>query len=210
VKYKYAVFDWDGTLADTFPVILSAYEYVFEQMKLNKISSDDLKMILSTVQNKDVLAQIFGERKNEASAYFYEYINAFHAKNLRPQPGAKELLDFCQRAGISSYLITNKKTKFINQELDLLGFGKYFKKVVAAGEYDEDKPHPVACRALFDNELPEAKEIVVIGDGEADVKTAEALNGADCIIYDPLHKYKGALPTYKIDFLNQAEKILEK
>ncbi len=209
MRYKYAVFDWDGTLADTFPVIFSAYDFAFEKLKLKKISPDELKRILSAVQNKDVLGYVFGEYKNEAAEYFYEYVNENHGKNLKPQPGAKELLDFCQRAGVESYLITNKKTKFINQELSLLGFDKYFKKVVAAGEYGEDKPHPLACQALFDYKLPKAEEIVVIGDGEADVKTAQALNGADCIIFDPLHKYKGVSPTYKIDFLNQAEKILE-
>jgi len=210
VRYKYAVFDWDGTLADTFPVILSAYDYTFEKLKLKKISSDELRRILSAVQNKDVLEYVFGEQKEEAAEYFYGYINANHDKNLKPQPGAKELLDFCKRIGVESYLITNKRTKFINQELSLLGFDKYFKKVVAAGEYEEDKPHPLACQALFDYKLPQAKEIVVIGDGEADVRTAQALNGADCIIFDPLHRYKGVAPTYKIDFLNQAEKILEK
>ncbi len=210
MRYKYAVFDWDGTLADTFPVILSAYDYAFEKLKFDKISADELKRILSTVQNKDALSYIFGDEKSKAAEYFYEYIAENHGKNLKPQPGAKELLDFCQRIGIKIYLITNKKTKFINQELSLLGFDKYFKKVVAAGEYGEDKPHPLACQALFDYKLPKAEEIVVIGDGEADVKTAQALNGADCIIFDPLHKYKGASPTYKIDFLNQAEKILGK
>ena len=210
MRYKYAVFDWDGTLADTLPVILSAYDYAFEKLKLNRVSSDELKRILGAVQNKDVLEYVFGQYKDEAAKYFYEYINENHSKDLKPQPGAKELLDFCQKTGVESYLITNKKTKFINQELSLLGFGKYFKKVVAAGEYGEDKPHPLACQALFDYKLPQAKEIVVIGDGEADVMTAEALNGADCIIFDPLHKYKGVSPTYKIDFLNQAEKILEK
>ena len=102
MRYKYAVFDWDGTLADTFPVILSAYDYVFEKMKLNKISSDDLKRILSSVQNKDVLGQIFGQQKNEAAKYFYEYISENHGKNLQPQPGAKELLDFCKRSGIEN------------------------------------------------------------------------------------------------------------
>ena len=209
MKYKYAVFDWDGTLADTFPVILAAYAHTFEKMNLPKIDGDNLKKILSSVQNKDVLEHIFGQKKDEASGYFYEYINAFHAKNIKPQPGARELLDFCQRIGIKSYLITNKRTKFINQELGLLGFDKYFSKVVAAGEYAEDKPHPIACRALFGNVMPDAKDIVVIGDGEADVITAKSLNGADCIIYDPLHKYNGAVPTYKIDVLNQAEKILE-
>lgn len=65
--------------------------------------------------------------------------------------GAEKLLGFCCEKGLECYLITNKKTRFIKEELEKLGFGKYFKKVVAAGEYAEDKPHPLACHAVFDN-----------------------------------------------------------
>lgn len=82
-----------------------------------------------------------------------------------------------------------QKTRFIKEELEKLGFSKYFKKVVAAGEYAEDKPHPLACYAVFDNRLPPAGEIVVIGDGEADVKTAATFEHdgerAECIITIP-------------------------
>lgn len=208
--YKYAVFDWDGTLADTYPVISAAYDYTFAKMNLPAVPYDEIKRITSTLQNKDTLGYIFGERSNEAAEYFYQYIRNFHTERLISQPQAKELLDFCRASGIECYLITNKKTEFIQEELAKLDFGGYFKKVVAAGEYAEDKPHPVACRALFDNNIPPAEEIVVIGDGEADVKTAAALDGAACIIYDPQQKYAGIEPAYKVRHLNDVRKILER
>jgi len=209
VKYKHVVFDWDGTLADTYAIISAAYDYAFEKMKLPKISHDELRRVASTIQNREMLGYIFKNRKDEAAKYFYEYIEKYHVKNLAPQPGAKELLDFCKKAGVATYLLTNKKTKFINEELSALGFAGYFKKVVAAGECAHDKPHPVACCAVFDGNVPQAKDILVIGDGEADALTAKALNGADCLIYDPKQKYKGMVPTYKIDRLIDAEAILE-
>ena len=209
MKYKHIVFDWDGTLADTYAIITAAYDYAFEQMNLPKISHEELKVIAGTIQNREMLGYIFKNRKDEAARYFYEYIEKYHTKNLSAQPGAKELLDFCKKAGLYSYLITNKKTKFIKEELVALGFEGYFKKVVAAGEYAQDKPHPIACLAVFDGNVPAAKDILVIGDGEADALTAKALNGADCLIYDPKQKYKGTPPTYKINRLTEAEAILE-
>ncbi|MDO4184246.1 MAG: HAD family hydrolase [Rhodospirillales bacterium] len=209
MKYKYVVFDWDGTLADTYAIISAAYDYAFEKMGLPKMLHDELKRIASTIQNREMLGYIFKGRKDEAAKYFYEYIEKYHTKNLVAQPGARELLDFCKKSGVESYLLTNKKTKFINEELLALGFAGYFKKVVAAGEYEHDKPHPVACYAVFDGKVPQPNEILVIGDGEADALTAKALNGADCLIYDPKQKYKGMVPTYKINRLIDAEAILE-
>ena len=78
MKYKYAVFDWDGTLADTYPVISAAYDYTFDKMGLLRIPYDEIKRITSTLQNKDTLGYVFKERRDEAAGYFYEYIEKFH------------------------------------------------------------------------------------------------------------------------------------
>ena len=55
---------------------------------------------------------------------------------------------------------------------------------------------------------------MVIGDGEADVKTAAAFEHdgerAECIIYDPKRKYRGPEPDHKIESLIEAAAILEK
>ena len=214
MKRKYVVFDWDGTLADTYPVIAAAYDYTFDKMGLARIPYDEIKRITSTLQNKDILGYVFNERREEAGRYFYEYIEKYHTEKLAPMPGAAALLNFCRDNGLACFLLTNKKTKFIREELEKLGFAKYFKKVVAAGECPQDKPHPVACRAVFENSLPPADEIVVIGDGEADVLTADAFaddkQKARCIIYDPKHKYKGKAQTDKVEKLSDVPALLER
>lgn len=209
---KYAVFDWDGTLANTYPVISAAYDYTFDRLGLPRIPYDEVKRITSTLQNKDTLGHIFGARKEEAGAAFYDYITRCHLEKLEAMPGARELLEFCRRAGLRCFLITNKKTRFIAEELKKLGFAEFFEKVVAAGEYAEDKPHPLACHAVFGGNLPPAAEIAVIGDGEADVKTARCYDNdggrATCIIYDSKKKYRGAEPDYKITSLSEAIDII--
>ena len=210
MTYKYAVFDWDGTLADTYPAIAAAFDYTFEKMSQPEISYDEIRKITGTLQNKDTMGYLFGEKKQEAAKFFYEYIEKHHTQNLVPQPEAGDLLEFCKNRNINCYLFTNKTTKFIYAELKFLGFTEYFKKIVAAGEYAEDKPHPIACSAVFDGNIPPVNEIVVIGDGDADVKTAKALGGADCIIYDRNNTYKGEKPKYKVCRLFDAIKILEK
>ncbi len=213
MKRKYVVFDWDGTLADTYPVIWAAYDYAFQKLSLPPLSHDEIKRIISARPNKGILEYIFGNRAKEAAGHYYEYIEKYHTEKLAPMKGAADLLDFCRDNGLACFLLTNKKTKFIRKELEKLGFAKYFKKVVAAGECPQDKPHPAACLAVFENGLPPADEIAVIGDGEADVKVAGAYrqNGrqAASIIYDPAQKYCGEKADYVIKNLPEAIKILE-
>lgn len=200
---KYALFDWDGTLADTYGVLIKAYESTFEKLGLKKISADEIKQISATAQNRDVLSHLYGHQALKAKEIFYAYIDAYHLKGLKPIDGARELLDFCVQNGIEPRLITNKSEKYIFEELAFLGFEKYFTKVVYAGKYAKDKPHPIACRALFDNKMPNGDEIIVIGDGCSDVRLAEFFNAKSIILGT---KAKG---DYCIQALSQAIDIIK-
>ena len=172
---KYMVFDWDGTLADTYPIINAAYAYTFEKMRLPVMSVEEIKEVTSSKQNKDIFAYIFGARSQEAKEAYYEYIEKNHCA-LKAMPYAKELLDFCLLNNIHPLLMTNKKTKYIHEEIKVLGFETYFSKLVAAGEYLQDKPHQIACEALFGGHIPPQDEIMVIGDGKADIEVAKNYN----------------------------------
>lgn len=202
MKIQHVVFDWDGTLADTYPVISAAYDYTFDKLGLPRIPYDEVKRLTSTLQNKDTLGHIFGTRKPEASAAYYEFIAAHHATNLETMPGAREVIDFCRNNNIKTYLITNKKTLYVAEEIEKVGFSGLFDKVIAAGEFAEDKPHPIATHAVFDGKLPEADTILVVGDGEADYKVARTYDHdnqkAKCVIYDPKHKYNDSKPDYLV------------
>lgn len=212
MKIKHIVFDWDGTLADTYPVISAAYEHVFKTLNLPPLSYDEIKRLTSTLQNKDTLGYIFGNRKEEAKTAYYDYIEKHHVSELRAIPCAEELLKFCQDNNFQTYLITNKRRPYFLEEADKLGFTKFFNKIAAAGDFSEDKPHPVATHALFDNHLPSADSILVIGDGKADFQVARTLdhNGKKslCAIYAPAKKYSGDRPDYLVQNLNEIIHIL--
>lgn len=209
---KYIIFDWDGTLADTYPVISGAYEHIFATLNVSPIPYDEVKRITSTLQNKDTLAFLFGDRKKEAAKAYYDYIEKYHVSKLEAMAGAKDLLLYCKKNNIKSYLLTNKKTQYVAEEIEKLGFSKLFDKVVAAGEYAEDKPHSVATHAIFNNDLPPSNQILVLGDGEADYQTARTYDAdgkkTTCVIYDPKGKYDGSTPDYKINDLTQLVTII--
>ena len=200
---KYALFDWDGTLADTYGVLIKAYELTFEKLGLKKIQTDEIKQITAAVQNRDILSYLYGNQAPKAKEIFYNYIDTYHLDGLKPIDDAQKLLDFCVQNGIEARLITNKSEKYIYEELAFLGFQKYFTKVVFAGKYAKDKPHPIACRALFDKKMPNGDEIIVIGDGGSDVRVAEFFNAKSIILGT---KAKG---DYCIQSLSQAIDIIK-
>jgi len=201
---KYVVFDWDGTIAHTYPNIIRAYQYVFRNLGLEEPSAEQITEAIGRLQNKDIFSHFFDSALiDRAKKLYYEYIEKYHLENLKAVSGAKELLDFCVGRGIQPLLMTNKRTKYIYEELKTLGFEKYFSKVVAAGELSQDKPHRIACEALFEGKMPSKNELIVIGDGKADVEVAKCY-GAQSIIYQ--NRVQG---DYNITHLTDAIEIIK-
>lgn len=211
---RYVVFDWDGTLADTYPVISAAYKHTFEVLGMPAIDYSEIKKITSSLANKDMLGFVFGDKKEQAKQAYYSYIEANHKKGLRAVPHAKELLDFCRSKGMKLYLLSNKKRVYLYEELKFLGFADYFAKIIAAGDYPEDKPNPKTVRALFEDVIPDAEDILVVGDGLADWKTSQALNhsgkNSRCVIYDPQKSFSQASPDYIVSDVADIITILRK
>ena len=179
---KYAVFDWDGTIADTYPILYTAYCITAQQVGVSKPSYEYIKNITGTVQNKDVMKTLFQNKADEASTFFYNYIEKNHVQNLKLIRGAEEVLKFCRQNHIEPFLLTNKKQKYLNEELEHFHLQHYFKNIVSAGIYQEDKPHPVACKALFGGNVPPCGEIIVVGDGGSDIKAAEVYGAKSVIL----------------------------
>ncbi len=213
MKFDYVVFDWDGTLADTCLLISSAYEHTSKTLGTKIYSYDEIKNLTSTIQNKDILKYVYGEKENEAKKVFYNYVRKNHVDKLKPVCGAKNLLEFCCENNLKVFLITNKKRELLIKEMEKLGFEKFFANVVAAGDFSQDKPHPMATKALFGTSLPKAESILVVGDGEADWKTARTFDDEQskscCVIYDPKNTYKGSEPDYVVDDLCKVIDILK-
>lgn len=213
MKFKHVVFDWDGTLADTYPVIAAGYDYAFDKLAMPRISLAEIRRVTSGLPNKEISAYLFGERKEEAMAAYYDYIEKHHTEKLRLIDGALDLLRFCRDKNCDCRLFTNKKRRFVEAEMQCLQVADFFSRVVPAGEYAADKPHPAACDALFAGELTEGEPVAVIGDGETDVKTARYLAeigyAAICILYDAKQTYQGWSAEYVVADLRDAEAILE-
>ncbi len=223
------IWDWDGTLADTYPVTNSAYAHTFKKLDMTDqtISFAEVKRITSTLQNKDVLGYVFGEKKEEARKHFYKYIGENHAKALEPIKGSRHILDYCRQKKFNSYLLSNKTNKkienegreaYLTQELEQLDMKKYFSRVVGAGEYEEDKPSLIASKAILGNKndfptMDKNDLIIVIGDGEADMKVAQNYKDAGlntvAVLYDPKRVYKGKIkPDYIIKNLYSVAHVI--
>lgn len=203
MKIKTVVFDWDGTLADTIPLIKMAYDATFEAVGMEKMSYEQIKELSGKFSNRNIFQIVFGENlAADAKAAFYDFIDKNHLKYLSPFDGAEAILDFCKKNNISCHILTNKNRRYLDAEIKQLGWNKYFDRILGAGEREHDKPHPDICMDLFDNTPPPAEEMIVLGDGDADVAMAQVW-GCPAVIFDEKGTYKGRPADYRIKHLQE-------
>ncbi|MBW7915772.1 MAG: HAD family hydrolase [Trueperaceae bacterium] len=118
---------------------------------------------------------------------------AMYAADYRPLPGAAELLDRLDAAGVKLALLTNGPDDMQRAALAALGFEGHFRAVLVSGDRDvaARKPAPrifsLACTAL--EVTPE--EAVMVGD-DLDADVAGALDfGMGAVLVGPLAEAGG-------------------
>ncbi|MGN0914318.1 MAG: HAD family hydrolase [Alphaproteobacteria bacterium] len=198
---KYIVFDWDGTLVNTVPFLEKTFNHTFETLQIPAISYDKIRHIASNCEGQGVFAAVFGkERCEEAKKIFYEYTQKHHLEMLEAFRYAEEVIRFCVQNGLRCYILSNKKSDVLKQEVEHLGWSSYFYKISGAGEYAIDKPAKEPCFALFDNNIPQSNEILVVGDSPTDIKMAKVWN-CSCVIIKSGRAYRGIKADYKLESL---------
>lgn len=211
MSIKYVVFDWDGTLADTYPVISAAYDYTFDTLGLPRIPYDEVKRITSTLQNKDTLGCIFGERKQEAADAYYSFIGKHHAAALEAMPGARSVLEYCRKHNITSVLITNKKTLYVAEEIEKLGFSEFLTRSLPPANMRKTSRTLWPRTPLLAGNFRRPTKYWFWATAKPIFKPRQPMRMTTesfCVIYDPKRKYKGSEPDRKIDDLRQVIEII--
>ena len=143
---KALLFDIDGTLADTDPIHLAAFNrvlgphgHVFDHARFGK----ELQGFSNASIGERFLAQQPPERRaiilDEKERVFRELVSG----QIKPVPGLMALLDRADSAGVPVVAVTNAPRP--NAELLLTGLGitQRFKAVVIGDELAHGKPHPL-------------------------------------------------------------------
>ncbi len=199
------VFDWDGTLVSTLPLLHKAHNHAREVLGLSLWSLEEYKSHMH--QSARVLyPNLYAERADEAYEALYNYVEEHHLRELETLDGAEEILQLLVEKNIPSILVSNKTHRYLLKEVEVLGWQKYFSGVIGAGEAEKDKPekHPV-IHIMKEMGLSSSliENAIFVGDTGTDIKCAQnleipsiligtALNVGETAVYKNLAMFKKA------------------
>lgn len=177
-RLKAAVFDWDGTLAETRTPRLWAVNRIMAKYGLPDWESTREKQnkLLSFMDNFPL---VFGSRAEEAYREYAELYKANVARMIKTFPGVRETLAFLRQKGVKIAIMTNKDRRLLEFELPLLFDVSLFDRIVCGHEAAHDKPCGDHARFALKGLVAESdiapQSVWVVGDSVLDNLCAEAV-----------------------------------
>ena len=170
------IWDWDGTLVDSLPLIFMAHNHVREMMSLPLWTREEFQIIAHN-STRDAYRAEYGARADEAIVTLYEYIQEHHLNQFRFIVGAKDVVKACKALNVPMIIVSNKRHHFLLKEVSFSGLEKNFISIVGAGEAAHDKPHADHVRLALnqaDIDINSISTAWFIGDSQADIDCAKA------------------------------------
>ncbi|NJP36886.1 HAD family hydrolase [Alkalicoccus luteus] len=165
---KILLFDFDGTLADSLPLCLDAFEHAFSVTNIS-ISRDQIKQLLGPPEPDVIRTQTTDPRAIEAYYTYYEE----RLEQMKALPGLREKLQELKQEGYKLGIVSGKSSHSLTMSLKQLGIDEYI-DFTAAGDVYTPKPDPESLFAAASYFQTEPDRLLMIGDTDADTGAAAA------------------------------------
>ena len=166
------VFDLDGTLLDSLPLVLSAIRHAIEPF--GGTATMDLFAHLGGPPEK-FMGPLVGDPANVPAAL--ARMHAFHEQHMemiRPVPGALDTLAVLRRQRRPIAVWTGRDRSSTETLMRRWGLAGVLETVVCGDDLPTHKPHPEGLREILRRLEREPRECVMVGDADVDVLGAHA------------------------------------
>lgn len=174
---KLVVWDFDGTLVDSRPLIEAGMEHTLVHLGLGH--RDDLRerwlqgVGLPVEVGLRATFEPLGLDLTEVWTIYRAFDWQGHEHLLRPFPGMDALVRTLQALGVKQAIASSKRSVPLRRQLAAFGWSDLFDPLVTPDEVCEGKPHPESLERCLEAHgiLPE--EAIMVGDTPFDLEMAQ-------------------------------------
>ncbi|WP_392544334.1 HAD family hydrolase [Oryzobacter telluris] len=172
-RWRTVIFDLDGTLADTIPLIVASYQHAFRTVLGEEVEEARARAWIG----RPLLAALLEEspeRGVDLDLAYREWNLANTARLIRRYDGVPELLEALDAAGVRSAVATSKRRETAQLALDGVGIAHLVEVAAGLEDTDRHKPEPDPLLHAASALGVDPATCVYVGDATVDVLAAKA------------------------------------
>jgi phosphoglycolate phosphatase len=173
------VFDLDGTLVDTAPDLIGAFNFVLDREGLPPVPLESARSMIGAGARRlierglEIEGRSAGvEDVTRLTSDFIDYYAAHIADASRPFEGLESALDDLEARGYRFAVCTNKLEWLSKLLLDRLGLSARFAAICGADTFGVSKPDPAILRQTVARAGGQLSAAIMVGDAGPDIGVA--------------------------------------
>lgn len=169
---QHFIWDFDGTLFDTYPVIIGNLRAALQEYGRDLDPVKAMELMLITIPTaRDYYADLYGiDRQELDAAYQRHHKESVETMKSAPMENVEKVLAAICDSGRHNYIFTHRKVVETHKYLEKYGLSRYFREVVGPETpCFAWKPAPDAVLYLMDRYGMRAEDTVMIGDRDCDL-----------------------------------------
>jgi HAD superfamily hydrolase (TIGR01549 family) len=200
---RVVLFDWDGTLLDSFAADTRAYLAMFSGLGIAWTAEDLYRNYSPNWHRVYRAAKIKQARWDEANRLWRE---AYGRENPKLLPGVRGLLrSLAKRFGLG--IVTSGDRDRVRLQLKNLDLAKYFAAVVCSEDTVRKKPHPAPLRRALALLGAAPNECVYVGDSRQDMEMAQRAGVRAVGVFGPFPTADGLRATKPVWLLKSVREL---
>jgi pyrophosphatase PpaX len=165
------LFDLDGTLADTLPVCILAYQSTVQHFCGHWPEESEIYAIFGPSE-EGMLELLIPGKLDETLPYFLERYEQYHSQCLQAFPGVEQIFSTLQTRGIRSAIVTGKGPYSAAISMRILGLSRWVETVETGFAHGANKAYSIGL-VLRRWQLP-PEHAAYVGDTPSDMSAARA------------------------------------
>lgn len=165
-RFESVLFDFDGTLADTLPLVLAALHAALGDVTTRRFRDEEISATFGVTEEGSLEKLVPGSGESAMSAYLHHY-RRMHAMCPSPFPGIRDILVDLNQQGVFLGIVTGRSAASLEISLNEFGLKHFFG---AFGSGSVERPVKPECiqRIIGENQLDPCRSLY-IGDMPSDI-----------------------------------------
>lgn len=163
------IFDFDGTLADTLPLVYHSFQTVFKEFDGKHFTDEEIKSMFGPAEPAIIEEHLLSDEKEAAIDMYFKTYSENHDDFVIRNDKMHTLITGLKDKGINLGIVTGKSKRSLEISLERLGMEALFDYRVSGDDVDRPKPDPEGIFTLLDELNLGKDEVMFLGDSDADI-----------------------------------------